>query len=60
MEMIDISINMVLDKYSIFMVMLITTITFVVITYSTWYMNEDPHKNRFLGILLMFAVTMLI
>lgn len=58
--MIDISINMVLDKYSIFMVMLITTITFVVITYSTWYMNEDPHKNRFLGILLMFAVTMLI
>lgn len=58
--MIDISINMFLDKYSIFMVMLITTITFVVITYSSWYMSEDPHKNRFLAILLMFAVTMLI
>ncbi len=58
--MIDISINMILDKYSIFMVMLITTITFVVITYSSWYMSEDPHKNRFLAILLMFAVTMLI
>lgn len=58
--MIDISINLLLDKYSIFMVMLITTITFVVITYSSWYMSEDPHKNRFLAILLMFAVTMLI
>lgn len=58
--MIDISINMILDKYSIFMIMLITTITFVVITYSTWYMDSDPHKNRFLSILLMFAVTMLI
>lgn len=58
--MIKISINLVLDKYSILMIFLITTITFVVITYSTWYMNEDAHKNRFLSILLMFAVTMLI
>lgn len=58
--MIEISINMLLDKYSIFMVVLITTITFVVITYSTWYMSDDPHKNRFLSFLLMFAVTMLI
>ncbi len=58
--MMKISINLLLDKYSILMIFLITTITFVVITYSTWYMHEDAHKNRFLSILLMFAVTMLI
>lgn len=58
--MLNISLNLYFDKYSIFMVFLITTITFVVITYSTWYMYEDAHKNRFLSILLMFAVTMLI
>ena len=58
--MIKISFNFFFDKFSIFMIFLITTITFVVITYSTWYMKEDAHKNRFLSILLMFAVTMLI
>jgi proton-translocating NADH-quinone oxidoreductase chain L len=58
--MIKISFNLFFDKFSIFMIFLITTITFVVITYSTWYMKEDAHKNRFLSILLMFAVTMLI
>ena len=58
--MMKISINLLLDKYSILMIYLITTINFVVITYSTWYMHEDAHKNRFLSILLMFAVTMLI
>jgi len=58
--MIKISLNLFFDKFSIFMIFLITTITFVVITYSTWYMKEDAHKNRFLSILLMFAVTMLI
>lgn len=58
--MLDISMNLIFDKYSIFMVFLITTISFVVITYSTWYMGEDAHKNRFIGTLLMFAVTMLI
>lgn len=58
--MIKISLEILLDKYSIFMIFLITTITFVVITYSTWYMSEDAHKNRFISILLMFAVTMLI
>lgn len=58
--MIKISLNLFFDKFSIFMIFLITTITFIVITYSTWYMKEDAHKNRFLSILLMFAVTMLI
>ena len=58
--MIKISLNILIDKYSTLMIFLITTITFIVITYSTWYMKEDPHKNRFLSILLMFAVTMLI
>lgn len=58
--MIKISLNIIIDKYSILMIFLITTITFIVITYSTWYMKEDAHKNRFLSILLMFAVTMLI
>lgn len=58
--MMKISINLIVDKNTILMIFLITTITFIVITYSTWYMKEDAHKNRFLSILLMFAVTMLI
>jgi len=58
--MLKIKINVIVDKKTILMIFLITTITFVVITYSTWYMKEDAHKNRFLSILLMFAVTMLI
>ena len=58
--MMKISLNIIVDKKTILMIFLITTITFVVITYSTWYMKEDAHKNRFLSILLMFAVTMLI
>lgn len=58
--MMKIGVNMIIDKYTILMIFLITTITFVVITYSTWYMKDDPHKNRFLSIILMFAVTMLL
>ena len=58
--MLKISLNIIVDKKTILMIFLITTITFIVITYSTWYMKEDAHKNRFLSILLMFAVTMLI
>ena len=58
--MLKISLNIIVDKKTILMIFLITTITFIVITYSTWYMKEDAHKNRFLSILLIFAVTMLI
>lgn len=42
------------------MITLITIITLVVIIYSTWYMNEDPHYNKFFSYLLFFSVTMLI
>lgn len=57
---LNIPLAIIEDKYTSPMVFLITTITFIVITYSSWYMKEDPHKNRFLTLLLMFAVTMLI
>ena len=57
--LLNISFHIYLDKFSILMVFLISTITFVVTSFSTWYMFEDPHKNRFLSYLLMFSVAML-
>ena len=42
------------------MLYIITLITSIIIIYSTWYMEEDPHINRFLSFLLIFSVTMYI
>ena len=57
---LKIPFNLILDKKGVWMIFLISSVAGVVIWYSTWYMYKDPHKNRFLGYLLMFAVTMLI
>lgn len=48
------------DKDSIIMNNLISIITFIVICYSCWYLNDDPNRNRFLSKLLIFSVTMFI
>lgn len=55
-----IPISLYLDLKSFIMIFLISFVTFIVISYSSWYMYDDPHKNRFLCLLLMFAVSMLI
>ena len=42
------------------MINLISIISFIVISYSVWYMNNDAHISRFLSKLLIFSVTMYI
>jgi proton-translocating NADH-quinone oxidoreductase chain L len=54
------SLEFIFDKESIIMINLISIISFVVISYSVWYMNDDPHITRFLSKLLIFTVTMFI
>ena len=54
-----IEFNFIFDKYSLFLTFLISSISFIVICFSTWYLSEDPHKNRFLALLLLFSVSML-
>lgn len=53
-------LEFIFDKESIIMINLISIITLIVITYSVWYMENDPHITRFLSKLLIFSVTMFI
>lgn len=50
----------IFDRYSIIMINLISIISFIVICYSFWYMNNDSHFTRFISKLLIFSVTMYI
>lgn len=54
------NLSLLYDKESIIMISLISSITMIVIIYSYWYLNNDPHINRFISNLLAFAVTMYI
>ena len=48
------------DQLSLEMCVLITSITFCVLLYSTEYMYHDPHVIRFLSLLSLFAFFMII
>lgn len=50
----------IFDRDCLLMVCLISTISFIVICYSTWYLSVDAHLNRFLGFLLIFSVSMFV
>lgn len=52
--------DLIFDTQSIIMFNLISFITFIVISYSCWYLSEDAHLNRFLSLLLVFSVSMFI
>lgn len=51
-------LELIVDKESIMMCLLITTITLVVIGYSQWYMKEEEQINIFICQLMVFAVGM--
>ncbi len=57
---INTNFEFIFDKESIIMINLISLISFIVISYSVWYMSNDPHITRFLSYLLIFSVTMFI
>lgn len=54
------NIELIYDKESTIMSVLIGIITIIVIIYSYWYLSEDAHINKFVGYLLLFSVAMFI
>ena len=46
--------------FSIFMVLLISIITTIVIWYSSWYMENEAHRNKFILLLLLFGINMMV
>ena len=53
------TIGILLDPISVMMMLVITTIAFVVNIYSIGYMKEDPAKTRFFSLLALFCFSML-
>ncbi len=54
------SFELLFDLECSLMICLISTITLIVIIYSTWYLNTDAHLTHFLGLLLVFSMSMYI
>ena len=52
--------SFVIDGMSSIMLLVVTFISFLVITYSLSYMSEDPHLPRFLAYISLFTFFMLI
>lgn len=50
--------EIIFDKQNIIMINLISIITLIVVYYSFWYLDGDPHITRFISYLLLFSFTM--
>lgn len=50
--------EIIYDKQNIIMINLISIVTLIVVFYSFWYLDGDPHITRFISYLLLFAFTM--
>lgn len=48
------------DQITVIMLIVVSQISFVVHLYSTWYMDSDPHQQRFLSYLSAFTFFMII
>ena len=58
-SVLSISADMYLDKLSKVMIIVITSVSFVVHMYSTQYMSEDENSPRFLAYISLFTFCML-
>ncbi|MCB1713225.1 MAG: hypothetical protein KDH96_12370 [Candidatus Riesia sp.] len=56
----NISIGLLFDSLTSFMLLIITIISFFVHFYSIEYMSHDPHINRFFSYLSLFTFFMLL
>lgn len=55
---ISINASILISKTSIVMLLLVTTVSQLVNLFSLWYMEGEPHINRFMGYLSLFAFFM--
>ena len=57
-EGINIGYNIIIDKYGILMITLVSIFTGIILKYAYWYLEEDEHIIRFIGLILIFAASM--
>nr|YP_008474749.1 NADH dehydrogenase subunit 5 [Oocatochus rufodorsatus]AGS12973.1 NADH dehydrogenase subunit 5 [Oocatochus rufodorsatus] len=56
----NINISFTLDTLSLLFMPIALFITWSITEFSTWYMNTDPHSNKFMKYLLTFLITMMV
>lgn len=60
LNILNVSTNFYIDSISGGMILIVNFVSFLVHLYSTSYMQEDPHRPRFMGYLSLFTFFMLI
>nr|YP_010568158.1 NADH dehydrogenase subunit 5 [Dryophiops rubescens]UZC57552.1 NADH dehydrogenase subunit 5 [Dryophiops rubescens] len=56
----NINISITLDTLSLLFIPVALFITWSIVEFSLWYMNSDPHKDKFIQYLLVFLIAMLV
>ena len=60
LDIFNISLGLLFDPLSSFMIVIVSSISMFVHLYSTAYMSHDPHLSRFMSYLSLFTFFMLI